>query len=762
MLHDRYNWPTVNIPGHGQTMAHGNFAPGPGGAAAGTVPAGIMGRPGQFYPSSQTPQVGPSPAKRQRQAMNQTMAGNAGGPVAVPVANVSYSPESLIEEEENTALGDLLDNLTQEEISKVRYVQHHLWMEEVLASPYATGSIAPVDLGLGLVGELGRLTDGLLTPASSKLDEVARPGAPPPSTTNQYRHLDKDQMEEFEKRVGNFLKEGEKDMQRMKAAHARRMAGLGRAKAYAVAERRLSKAMGSKDLDEAARPTSEGASDGGDSDRAGLLRMDPQADKVAAEVVEEIQQSMGIVIKPRKDITCIDKGGFIDDKEEAESGDAAAAVATAQQNDSAMQDVLHGDFTATDFSNANGNVPTSGGAVGGMDFFAPGSAKSTPAAQQMSDPASQRNSVSSGAMPAAQGNATQSVSAQVRNNSNAGVGGTDAVAPATSIGGAGEDSLMQDVGLDLDIDIPDVGGIPVDSAVAATGAASKSTEDEWVMVGSANAEGNAGSTEQKQRKESDVPSTEAVPSLGNPPDSELKADARAAVAGSAATQATTQADRPAATAAAITTPNSQQQPPNANPPPATGQDVTAITATISSTIPNPDVSSTTTDHLSTNPAPATDTASVPAQAPATSAADITTTTTSATEATNTLPATTTTSTTNDFLNFDGIGSADGVDGLVDFQAAAGGDLDLGLDESAFGEAFGAGMGVGGVGEIAEGEAGGNSAGVVGGAGMQGGGDGDAAVQAGAGQAQEQGQATEGAGPGADATGTGKETAGAGA
>ena len=208
MLNDRYNWPNINLPGHAPPQ--GGFGQGQP-VAANNMHMGMMGRHGQFYPSSQAGQIGPSPAKRQRQGMGQPMlsgGGGGGGFPGVP-SGMPLSQESLLEEEENTALGDLMDNLTQEEISKVRYVQHHIWMEEILSSPYATGAIEPTDLGLGLVGELARLTDGIVaTPVNAKTGELTkgdRLSADLQQQQQHYRRLEKEQMEEFERRVGKFL-----------------------------------------------------------------------------------------------------------------------------------------------------------------------------------------------------------------------------------------------------------------------------------------------------------------------------------------------------------------------------------------------------------------------------------------------------------------------------------------------------------------------------------------------------------------------------
>lgn len=75
---------------------------------------------------------------------------------------VGGDPVMTIDEEEDTSRGDILDHFSPREIAQTRYTQHHEWMEEVIGSAYPISRIVPVDLGLGLSGELSKVTDGLL------------------------------------------------------------------------------------------------------------------------------------------------------------------------------------------------------------------------------------------------------------------------------------------------------------------------------------------------------------------------------------------------------------------------------------------------------------------------------------------------------------------------------------------------------------------------------------------------------------------------
>ncbi|KAI5852220.1 hypothetical protein BZA05DRAFT_39060 [Tricharina praecox] len=83
---------------------------------------------------------------------------------AITMNAVGGDPNMTIDEEEDTSRGDILDHLTPREIAQTRYTQHHEWMEEIIGSVYPINRITPVDLGLGLVGDLESVTRGLLDP----------------------------------------------------------------------------------------------------------------------------------------------------------------------------------------------------------------------------------------------------------------------------------------------------------------------------------------------------------------------------------------------------------------------------------------------------------------------------------------------------------------------------------------------------------------------------------------------------------------------
>ncbi|KAF2857944.1 DUF1750-domain-containing protein, partial [Piedraia hortae CBS 480.64] len=185
MLHDRSSWPMIYVP-----------------SQARAVQRGFGSTPGQRFP----PQlvggtVGPV-TKRQRLSQSGELA------------------DTNIEDEENTTLGDFFDHLTARDVSLARYLQHHRWIEEVFSSPYASEQIVPMDLGLGLAGELRGLTEGILDPPASvsERERTAEPSEAQPFAISPA------QLEEFIGRMQKHLEEGREDLERIKSEHSARMA----------------------------------------------------------------------------------------------------------------------------------------------------------------------------------------------------------------------------------------------------------------------------------------------------------------------------------------------------------------------------------------------------------------------------------------------------------------------------------------------------------------------------------------------------------
>lgn len=234
MLHDRNSWPSVTfglnpqMPQKPQANARGP-----------------MGTPNRGYPT--TPQAPPN--KRQKiphQGTPQPGPSNMGQhppPTPASIAAGHHDPPVTIDEEEDTSRGDMLDHLSPREISQARYTQHHEWMEEVLGSVYPVSKIRPVELGLGLRGELEELTKGLFEPPTfPPTNSIRRPTASKASgggmdNTEEGEgaaddeddlHMDPATLEEFTRRAETKMKDIEEEMELMKLVHQQRLAKIKR------------------------------------------------------------------------------------------------------------------------------------------------------------------------------------------------------------------------------------------------------------------------------------------------------------------------------------------------------------------------------------------------------------------------------------------------------------------------------------------------------------------------------------------------------
>lgn len=185
--------------------------------------------------------VGPSPAKRPRPAPTAPRP-NAAAAIAAAAAAAQND-----DNEEDVSRGDLMDFLTPREISTMRYTQHHEWMEEIFSSPYATGQIVPVDLGLGRKGELESLTNDFFE---------APVGETPRSSGNQEPQtgiLEPGKAEEFAQRVADRDALVKAEMEKLRLRHAKEMKKMRKGSAIWEAEQKLRNGdIGSSELDDLA------------------------------------------------------------------------------------------------------------------------------------------------------------------------------------------------------------------------------------------------------------------------------------------------------------------------------------------------------------------------------------------------------------------------------------------------------------------------------------------------------------------------------
>lgn len=327
MLHDASNWPKVEF---GQPAAMRQQQ---------QQPYYNPMQPGRPYVAQ------PPPAKRMR-----------GAPPAQarpPIAGTPL-PDTSLEDEEN-ATQDAFDFLTPREISLSRYKQHHEWMEEIFSSPYPVGSIAPIDLGLGLMGELAPLTAGIL--------DVA--GAENPDTVKDkykikgYYRMNPEHLKDFNTRVAEYTKTEKAEIDKMQADHTRKMAQLKRTRTYIKAERRL------RDLARSASSDDENT--------------DP-----TDNVVQDLEKSLGVKFDAKKSVVCVDKGGFIERQ--------PSPPQKAQVNGNGTQANSNG---ASNGSNNDGVSDFDNTAASLLDQYGTGSLGGTPgniSMPQMSQPPSQSQS----------------------------------------------------------------------------------------------------------------------------------------------------------------------------------------------------------------------------------------------------------------------------------------------------------------------------------------------------------------------------------
>lgn len=292
MLHDREKWPQLNMPGRGGGPPGGQPY---GQQAYGQNPMAHIGNPrfsGQFYQPGQQSQAGPSPAKRQRQHPPSQMPASAAA---------LMNSDTTIEDEENSYYGDILDTLTQRDISLTRYMQHHEWMEEVFSSPYATGQIVPTDLGFGLMGELAGLTEGLLDLPTQELDPAKDLPKKKDAPTPEYKKVLPEQLQEFESRIKVHMDKGQAELERMKEDHAKKLEALKKSKTLLQAEKRL-------------RSSAWDVNDTGNEfwriEKTKPASADHPSKEAAEGIVKEVEVMLGGAVQPQKEATVVEKGGL--------------------------------------------------------------------------------------------------------------------------------------------------------------------------------------------------------------------------------------------------------------------------------------------------------------------------------------------------------------------------------------------------------------------------------------------------------------------
>ena len=301
MFNDRNNWPTINLPG-GQAPPYSQ--------SSAVYPNNLLAQmnrtPEQPYyqptpAASTTRSVGPPPAKRPRQAPPSHLPGSSGSTAAANIAQ-----DATVEEEEDTSRGDLMDFLTPRDISTMRYTQHHEWMEEVFSSPYSTGQIVPVDLGLGRKGELEELTRGFFEAPMS-----TAPRARGETGLSRVGRMEAGKAEEFTKRATDKIGRMNAEMEMLKRQHARRMAKLNKATVIKEAEMRLRTAVNEPSETGTEVWRLEGHLDAPGETTNSDVGADAtgQTEKVA-DIAKEVEAAVGKGIGIVKELICVQIGGL--------------------------------------------------------------------------------------------------------------------------------------------------------------------------------------------------------------------------------------------------------------------------------------------------------------------------------------------------------------------------------------------------------------------------------------------------------------------
>lgn len=302
MLHDRNSWPTINFP---PQMAPQGFAQ-PAGPYAGAVPgrAPFYPQPGQMIPGA----AGAAQVKAPR--------GHRASSATMNSATADFALE-----DEDVSAGDMMDLLTPREVSKMRYQQHHEWMEEIFASPYAISQITPVSLGLGRKGELESLTSGFFdapvgpSPNGESKDDT---------DSAQVAKVEPAKAEEFADRVAKKVSDMTAEIEKMKKCHAQRMERFNRTSLFKDAELRL--------RDAATNPAETGSEIWRLEGRVEIPTEDgtPPVESVEQgkpkhkvdDIIREVESAYQKQITPEPKISCVQKGGLLEKIEPEHKADS--------------------------------------------------------------------------------------------------------------------------------------------------------------------------------------------------------------------------------------------------------------------------------------------------------------------------------------------------------------------------------------------------------------------------------------------------------
>ncbi|KAI9803807.1 MAG: hypothetical protein M1825_001687 [Sarcosagium campestre] len=294
MLHDRSNWPTINLPVRPMPdhLTH---------PSAGNANKGQLGRQPPFYNQSHGPGgAGPSSAKRQRQSPPR----HSQGPNAALPHGAVVSHDMSFEQEEDSSRGDALDHLTPRQLSIMRLKNHQEWLEELFSSAYQTSQIMPVDLELGLKGELEDLTKGIL-------DQPPKAQNGSGGQSLGVGKFEAGKVEAMKKRSTDKVNEINDAMDAIRKQHAARLEKLTRKLRPADGEKRLRNAVNNPDATGNEIWRLEGRVEAADdSDEAEIADAAPVKRERVDAIATEVAAVFGKHIYARDEVARVQDGGL--------------------------------------------------------------------------------------------------------------------------------------------------------------------------------------------------------------------------------------------------------------------------------------------------------------------------------------------------------------------------------------------------------------------------------------------------------------------
>ena len=272
MFNDRANYPMIPYPPAGAARPSARYPPGTA-----------------QYQQAMAMQSYQPASKRQR-------TGAPGAPVGRGQARGNLN-------EDEWEIGELIDHLSQRDVAVQRFTQHHEWLEEAFASPYATGNIQPVALGFGLVGELEPVTRGIFNPPNAQPKLPAK-GEPKTYGVEVAAPLSAKQEKEFAQRVADRIAQDNAEIEEMARQHQERLASLEDGSRLVTMERQLRRAVWE------------------DSKKASGAMPEGEEPPTLESLVKAVEGRLGSCTEVSHDIRLIERGGLQDDSSpDAPAGD---------------------------------------------------------------------------------------------------------------------------------------------------------------------------------------------------------------------------------------------------------------------------------------------------------------------------------------------------------------------------------------------------------------------------------------------------------